>query len=68
MTTRSITHPDLLAGLSAVAWAILAVDPGDGPMVPALAALCSAMVAGPFGLVALGRWYNAVRQPKVSDL
>jgi len=52
-------HADLLAGAAALAWAVLSVDSGGGPMLPQLAALCSPEVAGPFGFLALGRWYHA---------
>lgn len=51
---------DLLAGLAAILWAILAV-PAPEPMTPQLAELCSAYIAGPFGLSALVRWYNRKR-------
>lgn len=55
-------HVDLASGVAAIAWAVLAVDAGDGPLVPQLAALCSAYVAGGFGFAALGRWYNNRRK------
>lgn len=52
-------HTDLLAGVAALAWGILSADPGGGALVPQLGALCSPEIAGPFGFVALGRWYHA---------
>lgn len=59
---RKLVLSDLGAGMTALAWAVLAVDAGDGPLVPQLAALCSSYVAGGFGFAALGRWYNARRR------
>lgn len=47
-------HVDLVAGVGAIAWAfgtqLLAV--------PALADLCSPMIAATFGIGALARWYR----------
>lgn len=51
-------HMDLVSGLGALVWAVLAVDVDGGPIVPQFAALCSPMIAGPFALGALGRWYQ----------
>lgn len=58
---KALILSDFGAGIGAIGWAILAVDVDAGPMVPQLAELCSAYVAGPFGFAALRRWYKGRR-------
>ena len=57
---RVFSDVDALAGMASILWAVLAVDPdAAGPreaLVPQLAALCSAMIAGPFGFAAIARF------------
>lgn len=60
-------HMDLVSGLAALVWAVLAVDADGGPLVPQFAALCSPMIAGPFALGALGRWYRSKRKKDASE-
>jgi len=43
---------DLLAGLGAIAWAVLGMT-----VLPELGELMDSKVAGGFGVAALGRWY-----------
>ncbi len=49
-------HADLLAGISALAWATTAL------WVQELATLCSSPVAFAFGVAAVGRWLAAQRK------
>jgi len=52
-------HVDLLGGLGAIGWGIVAMN-----WVPGLEEYISAQIAIPFGLVALGRWYRKLRTRK----
>lgn len=48
---------DLIAGVGAGAWAVVAVT-----ALPELATLVAPQVAGAFAVVALGRWYATHRK------
>ena len=57
-------HTDLLAGLGALAWSVLAVT-----VLPRLQVIISEKPAAAFGVVALARWYYGQKKavPEQAD-